>query len=85
MLADIFDAEIVTTNATQGTAFGAAMLAGIGAGVFKAEAATATIVATGSTEPNRQTHATYDSAFDLYRSLYPQLNGSFHAMAEFSN
>ena len=87
MLADIFDAEIVTTNATQGAAFGAAMLAGIGARVFKdaAEAAEATIVITGSTEPDQQTHALYEGAFDLYRSLYPQLKGSFQEMARFSS
>jgi xylulokinase len=86
MLADIFAAEIVTTNATQGAAFGAAMLAGIGTGVFKdaTEAAEATIVVTGSTTPNQRDHAVYRSPFELYRSLYPQLKGSFRTMAEFS-
>ena len=87
MLADVFDAEIVTTNATQGAAFGAAMLAGIGVGVFRdaAAAAEATIVMTGSTEPDQQTHSVYESAFDLYRSLYPQLKSSFQEMAAFSS
>lgn len=87
MLADVFDAQIVTTNATQGAAFGAAMLAGIGAGVFKnaAEAAAATIVVTGSTDPNPQSHKVYERAFEMYRSLYPQLKGSFQEMAEFSS
>ena len=87
MLADVFDAEIVTTNATQGAAFGAAMLAGIGAGVFKNadEAAEATIVITGSTDPNPQSHKVYERAFEMYRSLYPQLKRSFQEMAEFSN
>ncbi len=86
MLADIFEAEIVTTNATQGAAFGAAMLAGIGAGVFAdaEEAAEATIAVTGSTEPNQRIHAVYSSAFELYRSLYPQLKDSFQEMAAFS-
>ena len=87
MLADVFDAQIVRTNATQGAAFGAAMLAGIGAGVFKnaAEAAAATIVVTGSTDPNPQSHKVYERAFEMYRSLYPQLKGSFQEMAEFSS
>ena len=87
MLADIFNARSITTNATQGAAFGAAMLAGIGAGIFKdaAEATEATIVVTGSTDPNQQTHEAYTHAFDLYRSLYPQLKGSFQEMAEFSS
>ena len=87
MLADVFDAEIVTTNATQGAAFGAAMLAGIGTGAFgdAAEAAEATIVVTGSTAPNRQTRAVYDRAFDTYRSLYPQLKDSFREMAALSS
>ena len=87
MLADVFDARIVTTSATQGAAFGAAMLAGIGAGVFRnaAEAAEATIVVSGSTEPNPQAHRVYDRAFEMYRSLYPQLKGSFQEMADFSS
>ncbi|MCH2661781.1 xylulokinase, partial [bacterium] len=86
MMADIFNAQIVTTNATQGAAFGAAMLAGIGTGAFKdaTEAAAATIVVTGSTDPNQQSHEAYAPAFDLYRSLYPQLKGSFQDMAVFS-
>ena len=87
MLADVFDAEIVTTNATQGAAFGAAMLAGIGIGAFKdaAEAASATIVVTGSTDPNPQSHAVYERAYEMYRSQYPRLKESFQEMAEFSS
>ena len=86
MMADIFNAQIITTNATQGAAFGAAMLAGIGTWVFKdaTEAAEATIVVTGSTDPNQQIHEVYACAFDLYRSLYPQLKDSFQEMAAFS-
>lgn len=84
MLADIFDAEIITTNATQGAAFGAAMLAGIGAGVFSdaAQAAEAMIVVTGSTSPNQKAHGVYERSFEMYRSLYPQLKSSFRQMAE---
>ena len=86
MMADIFNARVITTNATQGAAFGAAMLAGIGTGVFKdaTEAAEATIVVTGSTDPNQQSHEAYARAFDLYRSLYPRLKDSFQEMAAFS-
>src|ERR1041385_5003652 len=34
ILADVFAAELVTVNTTQGAAFGAALLAGVGAGVW---------------------------------------------------
>ena len=62
------------------------MLAGIGTGGFKdaTEAAAATIVVTGSTDPNQQSHEAYARAFDLYRSLYPRLKDSFQEMAAFS-
>jgi xylulokinase len=86
MLADVFDAEIATTNATQGAAFGAAMLAGIGVGVFRdaAQAAEALIAVTGSNSPNPKAHQVYEHIFEIYRTLYPQLNSSFREMSEFS-
>ena len=34
MLADVFAAEVATVNVTEGAAFGAALLAAVGAGVF---------------------------------------------------
>ena len=87
MLADIFNAEIVTTNATQGAAFGAAMLAGIGAGIFSnaVQAADALIVTTSSTAASPRAHEVYERAFTIYRPLYQQLKGSFKKMAEFSS
>src|SRR5690606_25937388 len=34
ILADVFDSELATTDATEGAAYGAALLGGVGAGVF---------------------------------------------------
>ena len=34
IMADVFDTEIVTVNVTEGAAYGAALLAGVGAGVY---------------------------------------------------
>ena len=87
MLADVFNATIVTTNSTQGAAFGAALLAGIGAGVYPdaVAAADAVIRVTSSTEPDSRAHEIYGRTFEMYRSLYPKLGSVFHAMAAFTD
>jgi xylulokinase len=74
ILADVFESEIVLTNVTEGAAFGAAILAGVGAGIYS-DAATAcrhTINITDRTEPgvNARVYADY---YPIYRSLYPAL------------
>ena len=86
MLADVLDAEIVTTTVTQGAAFGAAMLAGIGAGVFGSgrQAAEALIQVTGGCSPNREAQKEYQEAHAIYGDLYPRLRDSFRAMNDFS-
>lgn len=86
MLADIFDAEIVTTNVTQGAAFGAAMLAGIGTGLYRdaIQASEALINITGSNTPDQKAHAVYQSAYEIYGALYPRLKDTFKMMNAFS-
>jgi xylulokinase len=83
ILADIFDTEIVTTNAIEGAAFGAALLAGVGAGAYRdvAEAAERTVQVTGTTEPgpDRSVYADY---YPRYRALYPALKEQFKLLAE---
>lgn len=81
ILADIFQAEIVTLNTKEGAAFGAALLAATGSGAYKnvEEACQATIEVTGSTLPgNDQTH--YEELYPLYRDLYPALKPTFQAI-----
>ena len=83
ILADVFDAEILTTNATEGAAFGAALLAGVGMGGYRdvAEAAERTVQVTGRTEPGPDS-AVYADYYPRYRALYPALKEQFKMLAE---
>lgn len=83
ILADILGVELVTVNTTEGAAFGAALLAGVGAGIFEdvSEACQSMIQITGSTPPSEAT-ATYQGFYPQYRALYPALAGGFVAIAD---
>jgi xylulokinase len=74
ILADVFDSEIVLTNVTEGAAFGAALLAGVGSGIYRdlSEACAATIRLTDRIEPGPD-QATYADYYAVYRALYPAL------------
>jgi xylulokinase len=81
ILADVFSAEIVTVNTTEGAAYGAGLLAAVGAGAFDSVTAAcdATIRVTGKTTPSRNV-SVYESHYPLYRELYPALKSVFHKM-----
>jgi len=83
-VADVFAAEVVTVTATEGAAYGAALLAGVGAGVFPtvqaACAATVRVAAQTPADPDRA--ALYDRLYRTYRDLYPALTPSFHALGK---
>ena len=83
ILADVLDAELVTVNTTEGAAYGAAILAGVGAGLWPDvdTACTQLIRVTGSTAPNRATGAAYAPAYAAYRELYPALRPTFQRLA----
>jgi len=77
--ADVFDAEMVTINVDEGPAFGVALLAGVGAGVFATveEACDRTISITDRTEPNPDNSAFYDTYYPIYQALYASLKDHF--------
>ena len=83
ILTDIFNAEIVTVNSTEGAAYGAALLAGVGAGIYPSvEAAAAqSIRVTGHHQPGRDV-AKYDDYYHRYQALYPALKNEFAAIAK---
>jgi len=83
ILADTFNAELVTVNTAEGAAFGAALLAGVGAGAWANvdAACDATIHQTGSTRPHADGVAFYDRAYGLYRQLYPALKDVSHGLS----
>jgi xylulokinase len=83
ILADVLGAELVTVNATEGAAYGAALLAGVAAGAWPdvETACAATIQLTGSSVPG-PARSDYQEIYPLYRNLYPALRATFHAVAQ---
>jgi xylulokinase len=82
ILASALDAELVTVNTTEGAAYGAALLAGVGAGAWPdvASACKSCIKITGSTQPDISPVDAYHKAYALYQELYPALKSSFWKM-----
>lgn len=80
ILADILQTKVVTVNTTEGAAYGAALLAATGIGVFNSveAACDTTIHVTGTTEPGKD-QGVYESLYPIYKSLYPSLKTVFHA------
>jgi len=83
ILADVLGAELVTVNTTEGAAYGSALLAGVGAGLWPDvdAACQATVRLTGSTAPLPGDQAAYEKYYALYRQLYPALKEISHALS----
>jgi xylulokinase len=83
ILADVLNAELVTINTTEGAAYGAALLAGVGAGVWSnVDTACETgVKVTGSTTPQPETVALYEPLYEQYRQLYPTLKEMSHNLS----
>lgn len=86
MQADIFGREIVTVNSGEGPALGAALLAGVGTGVYGSvpEACDAVIKVTSSQKPDMELHDRYSGYYSLYRKLYRSLAADFKGLASLS-
>ena len=80
ILADVLAAEIATVNTTEGAAFGAGLLATVGAGWFTSveAAVAATVRATPAAAPGPDS-AAYRAAHARYSALYPALTPTFHS------
>ncbi len=75
ILASALNTELATVNATEGAAYGAALLAAVGVGRFAdvRSACRSLIHVTGSTLPNPADQAVYERTYEQYRNLYPTL------------
>jgi xylulokinase len=82
ILASVLEAELVTVNTTEGAAYGAALLAGVGASAWTdvPAACAAAVKVTGSTRPDPTQVEAYRKAYPLYQELYPALKPSFDKM-----
>ncbi len=83
ILASVLEAELVTVNTTEGAAYGAALLAGVGAGCWAdvMAACNASVKITASTQPVQKEVEAYRKAYPIYRELYPALSSSFRRLA----
>ena len=82
--ADVYNTELVTINIAEGPAFGAAILAGVGAGVYSSieEATDKLIRVTSRTQPIPENVSIYDRYYQVYRALYPALKDQFDRVSE---
>jgi len=85
MVTDIMGIPLYTVNTTEGGAFGAAILAAVGANAYESvpAATQAMIRRVDETQPDDAAHERYEQLYPAYRELYPALKSSFHALAAF--
>jgi len=81
--ADVNGVPMVTINVDEGPAYGAALLAAVGAGIFPSvqEACDATISVSNTLEPMKEATEIYGKYYAVYRALYPDLKEHFRKIA----
>ncbi len=81
--ADIYDKPVVTINTEEGPAYGAAILAGVGTGVWSSvtQACRAVIRETARRRPNHHRARLYCQRHRQYQRLYTALHGEFKRLA----
>jgi len=79
ILADVIQKEIFLINIEEGPAFGAALLAGIGTGVFASfeKAEKRFIKIKKIVKPHRDNHDIYKNNYERYKSIYYSLKDDF--------
>lgn len=83
IIADVLNVELVTVNTTEGAAYGAALLAAVGAGFYPdvSTACQTAIQTTARTVPDEEKAIIYQKYYPRYRALYPALAAEFAALA----
>lgn len=81
--ANIYGMDIATLQVEEGPAYGAALLAGVGVGVFAdvGDAVERCVVVKEITRPTSDHIDRYQAYYDIYRSLYDALHPQFHRLA----
>jgi xylulokinase len=84
ILASVLATPLESVEASEGAAYGAALLAGAGVGVWPnvASACTATVQPGEITAPHAEWQAEYERLYPVYQSLYPALKPTFAALAD---
>ncbi len=81
--ADIYGKEVVTLRTSEGSALGAALLAGVGAKNYSSveESAKQAIVLQDHVSPQPASAKIYDRQYQVYRNLYPAVRELSHQLA----
>jgi xylulokinase len=84
IMADVTNTKIVTVNAPEAAPFGDAILAGVGAGLFKSfeEVAERAIKINRVYEPVDKNHNLYEDLFTIYEDVYESLYDNFDKLEE---
>lgn len=87
MLADMFNCPVCTISEEQGPAFGAAILAGVGTGIYTSlEDACDRLISKKTTQhPIEENTVLYEKYFRLYKKLYLDLYESFKILSKINN
>jgi xylulokinase len=79
--ADIYDRPVSLMVVEEGAAYGAALLAGVAAGVFPDVSAACELAKVRETiEPDGKSRALYTELFGTYAALYPSLRAAMHEL-----
>jgi len=83
LTADIFGIPVVRPAVTEAGALGAAIIAGVGAGVWPSfEAAVDAMVTLDRTfEPRMNVHAAYEPQYEKYRQIWPLMKGFLRSIS----
>jgi xylulokinase len=84
IMADILNSNIAINNVNEGPAFGAALIAGVGTGLYSdvEDAHNRTVEETDSIVPIEKNVVLYDRLYDIYRNLYNDLKHDFKKITE---
>ncbi len=84
MMADVFNMPVKTVKNTEGPALGAAILAGVAAGIYKdiPSACAQVIRENEPLTPGTAEHNSYERVYSVYKSLYPALKSAYGEMAK---
>ncbi|MDR0570980.1 MAG: xylulokinase [Clostridiales Family XIII bacterium] len=83
MMADVYNCPVVTLKNEEGPALGAAILAGVGTGVYESlpKACAALIETEGRLEPDPVSGAAYEPYYVLYKDVYSSLREQFKKLS----
>ncbi len=84
IIADVLNARVVKLNTNEGPAYGAAILAAVGAGFFESvdAACGAFIKITESIEPNENNVELYNQKYEKYKEIYPATKELFRKLTK---